>query len=244
MHEDALHDAASLPNNSYLSSSSIQDDPATISNTWFVHQVQFGARRDVVKPDGSTWETAIYKTATTNPVEVDHAGIVGDEHTGVKIEYDRAICCHSLQHYRFWSAYYRRVIPVGTFGENLTLTSVMDEDLCIGDVFQIGSVRAQITQPRVPCYKQAVRLGEPDFIKQIERTGRRGFLLRILTPGILRRGDHFQLIDRPCPDAPLPFVNRKWFDKTDTDSAAWLCGLEPLAQDGRIHFSAFSAVVR
>lgn len=211
-----------------------------LSESWTICNVQSGRLTHVLKEDGTTWETAIYKTPTIDPVELDLAGIIGDQHTGGHTDYDRAICAHSLQHYRFWSAYYRRNIPVGTFGENLTLTHVMDEDLCIGDVFQVGSAKLQVTQPRIPCYKQAVRLAEPDFVKQIERTGRRGFLLRVLEVGTLRKGDRFNLIDRPCPDAPLPFLNRKWFDKQDCDSASWLSELAPLAHDWRDHFTALA----
>jgi len=94
----------------------------------------------------------------------------------------------------------------------------------------------EITQPRTPCFKQARKLGVPDFVKLILQTGKPGFLARVLQPGEIAVGDAFELVERPCPAANLVFVNRaKYAD--DALVARELAALEPLAHDWRAKFA-------
>ena len=74
---------------------------AAISHGWAVRLIQAGKLQDLPYKD-TTWLTAIYKQPLTGRVEVDHYGIVGDEHTGAVPNLDRAVCFHPLAHYRFW----------------------------------------------------------------------------------------------------------------------------------------------
>jgi MOSC domain-containing protein YiiM len=208
---------------------------ASISQSWAVRLIQAGKLEERQYED-KTWTTAIYKQALAGSVEVDRYGIVGDEHIGNGPNLDRAVCFHPLAHYRFWQAYFRREIPVGFFGENLTLDGLVDEDVCIGDIIRCGSVVFEISQPRTPCYKQARKLGVPEFVKLILQTGKPGFLARVLQPGTIAAGDPFELLDRPCPQANLVFVNRAMYDG-DPAVARELSLLVPLAQDWRATFA-------
>ena len=187
--------------------------------------------------NGREWNTAYQKTAITGTVSVGFKGIVGDERTG--FDWDRALCCHPVEHYKFWRAYYRKPFSIGLFGENLTLQGFLDEDLCIGDIMQMGTAVAQITQPRTPCWKQAHYTGEPDFVKRIEQTGRRGWMMRVLEEGELMAGDPVTIIERPHPDAVLSFINRKFFDKKDLETAQWITELAAIGEEYRDHFSSF-----
>jgi MOSC domain-containing protein YiiM len=211
-------------------------DLEALSAGWSVELIQRGRLEERLHK-GKPWTTAIYKQPIDGLAEVNQYGIVGDEHTGSGPDLDRAICFHGLAHYAFWRGYFRREIPVGFFGENITLRGVVDEDLCVGDVVQCGSTLLQITQPRTPCYKQANKLGEPQFVKLILQSGRIGFLARVLQPGSIQTGDAFQLIERPCPQANLIFINRKLYDRDDRETAAELAELGPLAHDWKAEFA-------
>jgi MOSC domain-containing protein YiiM len=215
------------------------DSLAAISRGWAVRLIQAGKLEEQQHED-RTWTTAIYKQPLAGAVEVDRYGIVGDEHTGNGPNLDRAVCFHALAHYRFWQAYFRREIPIGFFGENLTLDGLVDEDVCIGDIIRCGSVVFEISQPRTPCYKQARKLGVPEFVKLILQTGKPGFLARVLQPGAITAGDAFELIERPHPEANLVFVNRAMYDD-DPSAARELSLLVPLAQDWRATFSERAA---
>lgn len=196
-----------------------------------VLHIQTGRIRTHIDDAGSPWETAIYKEAVTTPINIGTLGLEGDERTGYDV--DRALCCQSVDNYRFWSAYFRRDFPLGMFGENLVLEGYTDETVCIGDIVRCGTALLQITQSRTPCYKQAKKIGVPQFVKLVEHTQRRGFLLRVLEPGTFQVGDPFETIDRPNPDAPMLYVNQLFFGKPDHDDLRWLAELEPLAHDWR-----------
>jgi MOSC domain-containing protein YiiM len=212
---------------------------ASISQGWAVRLIQAGKLQDQPYKD-TTWATAIYKQPLAGQVAVDRYGVAGDEHTGAGPDLDRAVCFHPLAHYHFWSAYFRRDIPIGFFGENLTLDGLVDEDVCVGDIIRCGSVVFEITQPRTPCFKQARKLGVPDFVKLILQTGKPGFLARVLQPGAIAVGDAFELVERPCPEANLLFVNRAMYDD-DTSAARELALLAPLAHDWRAKFAERAA---
>lgn len=211
-------------------------DVTAISQSWKVELVQVGALQEQPYQD-KPWTTAIYKQPLDGPVEVNQYGLAGDEHTGNGPDLDRAVCFHPLAHYAYWQAYFRREIPIGFFGENLTLSGVVDEDVCVGDVIRCGSVVMQITEPRTPCFKQARKLGVPDFVRLILQTGKLGFLARVLQPGTLQAGDAFELVERPCPQAPVVYVNRIKYERDNLEAARELAALEPLAHDWRAEFA-------
>ena len=63
---------------------------------------------------------------------------------------------------------------IGAFGENLAVRNQTESDVCIGDIFQIGEVKVQVSQPRQPCWKPARRwklkdLGHPITTTRYDR---------------------------------------------------------------------------
>ncbi len=40
-----------------------------------------------------------------------------------------------------------------------------DDVVRIGDVFRVGGASVQVTQPRLPCYKLAIKMENPKFLK-------------------------------------------------------------------------------
>jgi MOSC domain-containing protein YiiM len=204
--------------------------------SWRILHIQTGQVETRIDESGSPWETAIYKHAVQGPITVTKMGLAGDERTGY--DADRAVSCHADGHYRFWESYFNRSFPLGTFGENITLEGAVDESVCIGDIYQCGSAIMQVTQPRTPCYKQAKKIGVPTFVKLIEATKRRGFLLRVLEEGTIEVGDSFKLIEREYPTASLIYVNRLYLERDDPEQIAWLSNLAPLAHDWRAAMQA------
>jgi MOSC domain-containing protein YiiM len=107
-------------------------------------------------------------------------------------------------------------------------------------VLRCGSVLMQVSQPRMPCYKQARRVGQPDFVKLILQSGKPGFLTRILEPGTIQVGDALELVERSLPEVPLLFVLRV-FQKPDPESAALLAGTTLLANEWRERFASMTS---
>ncbi len=207
----------------------------TATTTWPVRLIQTGKLQEVPYRDG-VWETAIYKQARLDPVTVNRVGIEGDMHTGGGPDPERAICLHAARHYSFWEAYFRTRFPLGTFGENLTIDGMAEEDLCIGDILRCGSVIMQVSQPRMPCFKQARRIDQADFVKLILQTCRTGFLTRILETGTMQVGDPLELIERPLPEVPLLFVLQT-LQRRHPEDAATLAAQPLLANEWRERFA-------
>ncbi len=59
---------------------------------------------------------------------------------------DRAVCLYPADHYIQWEHELGKPLPPAAFGENLTVTNMLEADVCIGDIYKIGNAVIQITQ--------------------------------------------------------------------------------------------------
>src|SRR6478672_3750338 len=102
----------------------------------------------------------------------------------------RAVLVYQLDSYRHWARELQRDdFEYGEFGENFTVDGLPDDEVCIGDRYQIGEAVFEVTQPRVTCYRVGVRMGEPQMAALLVKHGRPGFYLRVLTEGLVQAGD-------------------------------------------------------
>jgi len=152
---------------------------------------------------GGVWTSAIGKEVVESAVAVCATGIVGDEqadpvnHGGV----DKAVLCYAREHYLRWSAELGGDAPEeGTLGENFEVGEMEEDGVCVGDVFRVGGVTVQVSQPRQPCWKPAALHGMPQLTAQILKSGRTGWYLRVLEGGALAAPEAFVLLERPHPE--------------------------------------------
>ncbi|KAL4791101.1 pyruvate kinase-like protein [Aspergillus venezuelensis] len=162
-------------------------------------------RTGKVKPTfTSRVPSAIYKQIRSGSVKVGRLGCEGDEHA---YEFhggpNKAFLQYSTQHYERWkhelpeSA--RHFLP-GAFGENLVAEHANERNVCIGDVVRIGTVIAQVAEPRQPCFKLNHRFEVKDMSKRAQDLFRTGWYSRILQEGEIQAGDEMVLLERPNPD--------------------------------------------
>lgn len=134
--------------------------------------------------------TGICKQPVSGPLLLGRFGFerdgVGDlKHHGGD---DKAVCVYSLDHYPYWEDVIGIKLPVAAFGENLTVSDLREDDICIGDVFELGTALLQVSQPRQPCITLAARYGRDDLVKLVADSGRTGFYFRVLKEGVVERG--------------------------------------------------------
>ena len=99
------------------------------------------------------------------------------------------LCCSTApNHYICWKAELEREFPFGAFAENLTIDGVDENTVFIGDIYQIGSVKLQVTKPRIPCWKIARRWNIPNLTKLVTQTNRTGWYCRVLQEGQIEAG--------------------------------------------------------
>ena len=153
--------------------------------------VNVGLPRDI-DWRGRVVHTAIWKQAVPARCRVGRRNLEGDgqgDLVGHGGEH-RAVFVYQLESYRYWEARLTRSdFTYGQFGENFTVEGLPDDQVCIGDRYQIGSAEFEVTQPRVTCYRVGIRMGEPRMAALLTSSGRPGFYLRVLQEGEVGAGD-------------------------------------------------------
>ena len=176
-----------------------------------------------------------------------HLGKLGFENDGVgDLKHhggdDKAVCVYSQDHYPYWEDVLGIKLPVAAFGENLTVSDVHEDHICIGDIFQLGTAVVQVSQPRQPCRTLAARYGRDDLIKLVVDSGRTGFYFRVLEEGIVKKGDELILKERDPRSISVSFANHTYHhDRKNCEaiekvlavpalSASWLKSFQELKE--------------
>ena len=149
--------------------------------------------------------SAFIKTGVAGSVLAGALGLDGDEQADLSVHGgpEKAIYAYPAARYAIWAAAFPDLagrFVAGCMGENLTVEGMTEDDLCVGDVHAIGGARLQVCQPRQPCFKLALALGEPRLVKHMVRTGHSGWYYRVVQEGPIAPGDVPTLTERPNPD--------------------------------------------
>ncbi|HEY1122544.1 MAG TPA: MOSC domain-containing protein [Haloferula sp.] len=178
--------------------------------------LHYGPAKDVVSEGSGAWwdkdwRTGFYKVPHEGPQWLGYQGFRGDEQADMRYHggVDKAVCVYPFEHYDFWNGVEGLDgLPTGAFGENLTTRGLIEDEVCVGDVYEVGSAIVQVSQPRQPCWKLARRWHVKDLAAQVERNGRTGFYFRVLWHGEVSAGDAFHLRERPFAEWTLARCNR------------------------------------
>jgi MOSC domain-containing protein YiiM len=147
--------------------------------------------------DGERILTSIFKAPVAGRVRVGRLNIEGDEQSDLEVHGgdEKAVYAYPSEHYAYWRKELPGVdLPWGVFGENLTVEGLLEGAVHIGDRFRMGSAEFMVTEPRMPCYKLALRFGRTDMVKRFMKSGRTGFYLAVLKEGEIGAGDTIALL--------------------------------------------------
>ena len=153
--------------------------------------------------------TSIFKEPVAGRVRVTRLNIEGDEQSDLEVHggYEKAVYVYPAEHYAYWREQLPGVaLPWGVFGENLTVEGLLEERVHVGDRLRAGSAEFAVTDPRMPCYKLALRFGRSDMVKRFLRSGRTGFYLAVLKEGEIGAGDAIELAGREPPGISIAAV--------------------------------------
>ncbi|HEY9624660.1 MAG TPA: MOSC domain-containing protein [Crinalium sp.] len=189
---------------------------------------------------GKTVSTGIFKEPVNTRVMVRSLNLDGDGQADLTVHggADKAIYVYPFEHYEYW----RNELPdteltPGIFGENFTVTGLREEELNIGDRFQIGTVSLMVTQPRMPCYKLGIRFGRPDMVKRFLASRRTGFYFSVLQEGEVGAGDTLELISRDANNITVADITRLYVrEQTDPGLLQRAAHLEALPESWRDYF--------
>ena len=124
---------------------------------------------------------------------------------------DKAVYAYDLSGYEHWRKALSRELPFGQFGENLTVEGMPETEVRIDDVYRIGAALLQVSQPRSPCYKLALKMEDPRFLRPFLASGRTGFYLRVLEEGEVGAGDSIELVSREPGEITVLEATREIF---------------------------------
>lgn len=163
--------------------------------------VNIGGSRLFGQWRGRPVRTAILKDPVEGPVLAEGVNLAGDDQADRRIHGgpDKAVYAYAAEDYDWWSGQLGRRLTPGTFGENLTTAGLDVTNSAIGDRWRIGDALFQVTQPRDPCFKLAIRMGDSTFGKQFNAARRPGAYLRIIEPGYVAAGDPITVIAAAAP---------------------------------------------
>ena len=160
--------------------------------------VNVGLPRLVVS-NGDPVSTGIFKEPVAGRVMLRTLNLDGDRQADLSVHGgpSKAVYAYPSEHYGYWKNELPEMkLPWGMFGENFTTAGLFESELNIGDKFRIGSAMAMVTEPRMPCYKLAIRFGRSDMVKRFLASGRTGFYLAVLQEGEVGAGDPIELIEK------------------------------------------------
>lgn len=147
---------------------------------------------------GKEVETSIFKYPVEGRKAVSLLNIEGDKQADLRHHggRDKAIYAYDKAHYDAWKQQLKpQKWSFGIFGENLSTEGLADAKVQIGDIYQIGSVVIQATQPRIPCFKLNICFEREDMTALFYQFKRYGIYFRVLEEGILQAGDNIELVE-------------------------------------------------
>ena len=148
---------------------------------------------------GRKVQTSIFKTPVSHRVQVKRDNIEGDQQSDLSVHggLEKTVYAYPAEHYTDW----RRELPDaelpwGAFGENFTTEGLLEDEVWIGDRYRVGTVELVVTQPRMPCYKLAIRFEQTEMVKRFLQSRRSGFYLAVEREGEVGAGDAIERFAR------------------------------------------------
>jgi len=140
---------------------------------------------------GQEISTNIFKSPVSGPARLEGVNVIGDDQADRSVHGgpDMAVYAYASEGSNWWADALGREIFRGTFGENLTTTGIDVTGAVIGEIWRIGDTILEVSQPRIPCYKLGIAMGDDDFPRRFGLEVRPGAYLRILTEGTINPGD-------------------------------------------------------
>ena len=156
--------------------------------------------------------TAIWKAPVEGQVRLSGVNLDGDDQADREVHGgpDKAVYAYAAEDLAWWTATLGRPVEPGTFGENLTTRGIDLAGAVVGERWSVGSVILEVTQPRVPCYKLGIRMGDRRFPAVFAAAGRPGAYLRIVEAGSLQAGDPIRILARPDHGVTIALVTRAY----------------------------------
>ena len=164
---------------------------------------------------GQMVNTGIFKAPVSGPVVLRTLNLDGDRQADLSVHGGlfKAVYAYPSEHYEFWNTELHGAnLPWAMFGENFTTEGLFEGDLHIGDRLQIGTAIILVRQPRIPCYKLAMKFQREDILTRFLQSGRSGFYFSVEQEGTVQAGDSFEILNREPQGITIAEMNHLFAD--------------------------------
>ncbi|MEA2507659.1 MAG: hypothetical protein QOH48_2277 [Actinomycetota bacterium] len=163
-----------------------------------IESVNVGRPR-TVQFRGKPVTTAIWKSPVPGPVRAEGVNLTADDQADRTVHggEDKALYAYASEDYRWWGEQLGTELGPGTFGDNLTTAGLNLTQAVVGERWRAGTAVFQVAQPRIPCFKLGIRMGDAGFPRRFSIANRPGAYLRIIEPGEVSAGAPIQRLDVP-----------------------------------------------
>ncbi len=184
--------------------------------------------------------TGIFKEPVAGRVSLRRHNLKGDAQADLSVHggVTKAVYLYPAEHYDFWRRELPEMdLPFGMFGENFTTQGIFEKEMNIGDRLAIGTAIVRVTEPRLPCYKLALRFGRDDILKRFLESARTGLYVAIEQEGEVGAGDSFTMLARDENQVTIADLVRVYaFEKNDLAMLERLVKLPALSEAWREYF--------
>ena len=148
-----------------------------------------------------TITTGIYKLPVKGTIHLGSHGVKGDHINNLKVHGGLEKACYGYgeNYYNYWKELYPNLEwTYGMFGENITITNLDETKIHVGNVYQLGETKVEVTKPREPCFKLGIRFNDMKIIKDFWHSTKSGLYFKILETGNVHKNDELILLeDKP-----------------------------------------------
>ncbi|MFS0655862.1 MOSC domain-containing protein [Bacillus sp. 179-C3.3 HS] len=182
--------------------------------------------------NGKEIKTAINKKRIHEPIYLSKQHFEGDgqgdlvHHGGD----DKAVCVFPYDHYAHFEQFLGVPLQEAAFGENVTVHQLVETEVCIGDVYQLGEAFVEVSQPRQPCVKLSLKHGNMKLVKEVQQTGFTGFYLRVLKEGMVSPQQPLILVEKASHSITVQEVNEVTYQQVDPARVKAVLEVDALAE--------------
>jgi MOSC domain-containing protein YiiM len=190
-------------------------------------------RARTVEWHGREVRTAIWKEPAPGRHRVAGVQVAGDQQADLRVHGGptKSVYAYSAADYEWWSEQLGEVLDPGTFGDNLTIEGLDPALAVIGERWAIGTAVLRVTEPRIPCFKLGIRMGDAGFVDRFAEAARPGAYLAIEEAGELGAGDKIRHLHTPDHGVTIGDVERA--HNADVERARILLDIPDLSDDWR-----------
>ena len=136
---------------------------------------------------------------------------------------DKAVYAYPTEHRTVWATDLDQPDladadpAVAPFGENIATVGPTEEMVRIGDRWAWGSAVLEVCQPRWPCQKLTVHRAHARVGPLMRTTGRTGWYLRVVTPGVVPTAGPITLAEPHPAGVTVADAHRAMLDRAVAD---------------------------